>query len=79
MFLGLIVGARGSPLPPLRGSAVDVSYIDGGRSWISGTTSKGGPSLMFLALMVDAPGSRAPPLRGSVVDVSYVDGAQGHH
>jgi hypothetical protein len=79
MFLGLIVGARGSPSPPLRGSVIDVSYVDGGRSWISGTTSKGGPSLMFLALMVDAPGSRAPPPRGSVVDVSYVDGAQGHH
>jgi hypothetical protein len=51
--------------------AVDVFYIDGGRSRIfSSGTSQGPRCRRFLAFMVGAPGSLAPaPLRGLAVNV----------
>jgi hypothetical protein len=42
MFLALMVDAPGSRAPTPRGSVVDVSYVDGGRSWISSMASQGG-------------------------------------
>jgi hypothetical protein len=67
-------------LPNLRhrlpGAAVDVFYIDGGCSRISGTPSQGARRQCFLVLMVEAPRSPALPHRGSIVDVFCVDG--GH-
>jgi hypothetical protein len=68
-----MVGAPGSPAPASpRRPAVDVSYIDGVRSWISSSgTSQGDRCRRFLALKVGAPGSPAPaPFRGPAVDVS---------
>jgi hypothetical protein len=44
-FLALMAGAPKSPAPaPPRESAVDVCYVDGGRSRISISTSQGAPS-----------------------------------
>jgi hypothetical protein len=40
MFLALMVGALGSPSSPSRGSIVDISRVDGGRSRISVTASQ---------------------------------------
>jgi hypothetical protein len=41
MLFALMVGALRSPASPLREPAIDVLYVDGGRCWISGTTSYG--------------------------------------
>jgi hypothetical protein len=76
MFLALMVDALGSPAPPPRGPAVDISNVDGGCSWISGTASPGGPLLTFLMLMVGVPRSPAPPPRGPAIDIFCVDGGR---
>jgi hypothetical protein len=45
-FLALMVGTLGSTtLAPHRGAAVDVYYVDGGRSRISVGTSQGGATV----------------------------------
>jgi hypothetical protein len=36
-----MVDALGSPVLPLRGAAVDIFSVDGGRSWISIAASQG--------------------------------------
>jgi hypothetical protein len=41
MFLSLMLGTPGSLAMPPRGPAIDVSYVDGGRSRISGTAAQG--------------------------------------
>jgi hypothetical protein len=71
-----MVGAPGSPASPPRGSAVDVSCVDGGRSRIFSIASQGGPSSTFLTLMVGASGSLAPPPREPAVDAFCVDGGR---
>jgi hypothetical protein len=76
-FLALMLDALGSPSAPYSGSAVDVFYVDGGRSCISVSTSQGVCRRCFLALMVDAHGFSAPaPPRGAIIDVFYVN--SGH-
>jgi hypothetical protein len=56
--------SRSFVMPP-RGSVIDVFYVDGGRSWTSGTTSQGRPLSMFFALMVGAHRPPTPPPRGA--------------
>jgi hypothetical protein len=36
-----MVGAPGSPSPPPRGPTINIFCVDGGRLWISGTTTFG--------------------------------------
>jgi hypothetical protein len=76
-FLALMVGTLGSTtLAPHRGAAVDVYYVDGGRSRISVGTSQGGPPLMFVTLMVDAPRSPSAPPMGPSSTFLSVDGGR---
>jgi hypothetical protein len=67
----LMVGALGSPAAPTRGPTIDDFYVDGGRSWISASTSQEAHRRCFLELMVDVPGSPAlASPRGLTIEVS---------
>jgi hypothetical protein len=57
----------------LPGGAIDIFFIDCGRSRISVTASQGGPPLTFFALIMGAPGSPSPPLRGPTIDVFCIE------
>jgi hypothetical protein len=63
-----------SPAPP-KGPAVDVFYVDGGRSRISVNTRQGGHRQCFLALMVGAPGSQVLAPRGPTANVLQLSGS----
>jgi hypothetical protein len=69
-----MVGTVGSTaLAPPRLPVVDVSYVDGGRSRISVSTSQGPRRRRFLALMVGAPRSPAPtPPRGATMSSTFL-------
>jgi hypothetical protein len=88
MFVTLMVGAPGSLSTPPWGPTIGIFYVDGGCSWISISTGRGGVSSMFLnidggrcqrflALIEGAPRSTAPePPRELVVDVLRLGGSR---
>jgi hypothetical protein len=66
-----MVGTLRSLVPPLRGLATDIFYVDGGRFRISVSTNQEGHRRRFLALIMGAPGSPAlAPPKWPAVDVS---------
>jgi hypothetical protein len=70
IFLALMVGSFGSPVPPHRGLLSMFLSVDDGRSRISISTSQRDRHRHFSALMVNALGSPSAPPRGPTIDVS---------
>jgi hypothetical protein len=65
------IGSEMETGAPMGASGLTSTFlrVDGGRSWISGSTHRGPRRRRSLTLMVGAPGSPSARARGAIIDV----------